>query len=680
MNISKLSKKEMFCLQNVYFKQKKRMFVYAELSDEQSFAHDSYFDEMIYAYLTDSKTAPQVFCGKPVYNIFDVLYYEPNSYFIIVDQPNKNNPELFKVLSSMIGLSAYKDYIYLNIAGFGVNYSEQYRDPQLAFNRYYNEWDNKYPGFKIFGKPNSKLKILTLGGCTTDPLLCDISSWSECLYYDFKKRGFDVSVFCGGFSGYVSYQELQKLLRDGLSIKPDIVISYSGLNDLTYQVYNNDLDRDKRHYLNAHTEKLFKWLTDYEGTPAIFGMKTDKDACQYWIQNETIMNAICEKFDIKHSAIFQPSPFHKGNEPKVIVDYFKYIISNEEDPFYRRSFLEHLRYFVKEVETSISDIPYISNFGDIFDDIDPLEVYYDHAHVYECGNEIIAANVFEELLKRGHVLADTTHVGEVVLDFYKQLPFNQFSSINDVHEQIMTANTVPYIFPSADEEIKSDTRVLELGCGVGWLSNMIAYYYKCSVDAVDFNSIATDFGKEVSLEMNLNVQFVTGNLFEYSANPYDVVISNGVLHHTGDCHGGITKVCSLVKHGGIAVVGLYHEYGRRPFLDYFDNLRKSGATEKELIEKYRELDSRARDEITNISWYRDQVIHPHETQHTLKEIYDVFEKCNMKLVSTSINKFNEIINVKELFEQEKLLYNEGLEILQSGNYYPGLFITIWVKD
>ena len=38
---------------------------------------------------------------------------------------------------------------------------------------------------------------------------------------------------------------------------------------------------------------------------------------------------------------------------------------------------------------------------------------------------------------------------------------------------------------------------------------------------------------------------------------FDVVLCNGVLHHTSDPYGGYRGIARLVKPGGLIVVGLY---------------------------------------------------------------------------------------------------------------------------
>ena len=48
------------------------------------------------------------------------------------------------------------------------------------------------------------------------------------------------------------------------------------------------------------------------------------------------------------------------------------------------------------------------------------------------------------------------------------------------------------------------------------------------------------------------------------------------------------------------------------------------------------------------SWFRDQVLHPHETQHTFEEMIPIFESIDFKIIATSINKFERIDNFDKI--------------------------------
>ncbi|AGW11998.1 putative methyltransferase [Megalodesulfovibrio gigas DSM 1382 = ATCC 19364] len=263
------------------------------------------------------------------------------------------------------------------------------------------------------------------------------------------------------------------------------------------------------------------------------------------------------------------------------------------------------------------------------------------------------------------------------MDFYIQMPFNYTQSAKIAAQNILAQDPLPYLAPPLVELLTPESLVADIGCGPGWLSNVIAYYYKSQVTGVDFNPVAIDRARETTKELGLDVRFQVADLFEYvNAELFDFVFSIGVLHHTNDCRMGVRKVCGLAKEQGFVAIGLYHTYGRRPFLEYFTKLKAEGLTVEQLFEKYKELDSRHLDVVQARSWFLDQVLHPHETCHTLEEVAGLFDECGVELVSTSINRFSDFSSRQELFDLEKYLAEAGRKALAEQRYYPGFFLAI----
>lgn len=152
------------------------------------------------------------------------------------------------------------------------------------------------------------------------------------------------------------------------------------------------------------------------------------------------------------------------------------------------------------------------------------------------------------------------------------------------------------------------------------------------------------------------------------------------MHHTSNVAGGIQKCIELTKPGGRVFIGLYHKYGRKPFLEYFSQLKAKTKDENYLFEKYRELDGRHEDLKQSKSWFLDQVLHPYETQHTLQDVMNVFTAHNVRMISTSINQFAPWDSIEKLYVLEKDLYNTGKKFLEQGKYYPGFFYVLGEKE
>jgi 2-polyprenyl-3-methyl-5-hydroxy-6-metoxy-1,4-benzoquinol methylase len=239
-----------------------------------------------------------------------------------------------------------------------------------------------------------------------------------------------------------------------------------------------------------------------------------------------------------------------------------------------------------------------------------------------------------------------------VLAFYKTLPFNFRDSVAKSVEAIRSQDPC-LAYPILKPLLNSHARVLDVGCGAGWFANSISHHYGCAVTGIDFNPVAVERAREVAQTLSLSTKFQVADLFLYAPpEQFDLVVSLGVLHHTDSCSTAVRRVCELVKPGGHVFIGLYHKYGRQPFLNHFDEMRKGGASEEAMLARYTELHSRLHDETLKLSWFRDQVLHPHETQHTLKEIVPVIMDAGMKLVSTSINRFATVDSLEELYIEE----------------------------
>ncbi|MSR77656.1 MAG: methyltransferase domain-containing protein [Candidatus Omnitrophica bacterium] len=277
----------------------------------------------------------------------------------------------------------------------------------------------------------------------------------------------------------------------------------------------------------------------------------------------------------------------------------------------------------------------------------------------------------------------TANITEKVLNFYKVLPFNYYSNSIDMCLELLRENRIKeYPIVHKSLEAMSTSEILDVGCGAGWFSISCAHFYHHKVTGLDDNSVAIKQARSVNrlLPSEDRVRFLVADIFKFvPERQFDVVNSLGVLHHTYDCHAAIIKCIQWIKKGGYFHLGLYHHYGRKPFLDFFKHMKEGGSSEADLYQAFKGLNKNITDETHMRSWFRDQVLHVHETQHTYQEIAPLLEKNGLRILSTSINQFNANPKYDEIVEKEKSMEQFSRKVLEKEKrYYPGFF-TIWAQ-
>lgn len=285
-------------------------------------------------------------------------------------------------------------------------------------------------------------------------------------------------------------------------------------------------------------------------------------------------------------------------------------------------------------------------------------------------------------------------ITQTVNQFYEFLPFNYEGSVTGECETIRRVNNVLSYPPLASALEKPNQTVLDAGCGAGWFTNTVAYYYGQRVTGLDITQRALQRAAEVSKALGLasKTNFVHANLLELpkqiTQQRFDIVNSLGVLHHTADCEAAFKNIAALVKEGGYMHLGLYHRYGRKALLEKFAPIREGlakASSDKERIEienrgfqEWKRLHSNTSDETFLRSWYRDQCLHPHETQWTLKDTLEWLSACGLTPLQTSINRFEPVKSWKSVCDLEPPMEATGYSKLADGIFYPGFFV-VWAQ-
>jgi len=311
--------------------------------------------------------------------IYDLMYYDSDQIVIFVCM--FETEDIQKELAT-IGLKQTYHYVCLYNS-----FSGHVTDKYYGFDWYLGNSflaENEMPGFYVYGDTmNARVKVALLGNSATDPVFYPQKSWAEMLWERCREN--QVVIYNGAITDYNSTNEMIKLLRDVLLLKPDIVISYSGIIDfreyvLGYPYLNLNLMRTSR-----------KWQND-TGKEVVHGIKDYRSAYERWLNNEKTMYAICQMNDISFWGILQPwigsERKDAGEGLQVWSDNYWSVAFPQFDQF-----VSNAREFKEKINGAVEKYEWLHDFTDIFFEIDEADIFYDSIHVNEFGNAIVAEKI-----------------------------------------------------------------------------------------------------------------------------------------------------------------------------------------------------------------------------------------------------------------------------------------------
>ncbi len=319
-----------------------------------------------------------------VKQVEDVLY--ENDFFVWVHDRKR-----VKRLEEL-GLISHKNYICYYGANNTLVKRMQILDTNLGHNYLA---DSRYPGIMVYGdEKENDYKIVALGGSTTDGRLYSFKSWPELMYDRLHDKGVkNVTIYNGGVVDYTSGQELVKLIRDAIVLKPNMIIVYDGFNDLN--------KRFSYPLTNGYLKKVFDFASEnmendeddnlFAGKNALIceGIEAKVDMFDAWLSNIRTMYAVAMERRISFYSFCQPVLSSK----KCKTEKEKNMLLSVNSPAIT-NLMEHS--FRKQMCQMFELPKYMYDLSHIFDN--EKEVYMDHCHVWEKGNEIIAREITKVIL------------------------------------------------------------------------------------------------------------------------------------------------------------------------------------------------------------------------------------------------------------------------------------------
>ena len=266
-------------------------------------------------------------------------------------------------------------------------------------------------------------------------------------------------------------------------------------------------------------------------------------------------------------------------------------------------------------------------------------------------------------------------------EFYNDVKFPNYDDI-DNFGTLLDKSSKSIFVKKLDDEIPFNSRVLEAGCGTGQLSIALSRYNR-KIHSIDLSKgsliEAKNFIKQNEIK---NVQLYRMNIFNlcFPKNYFDIIISNGVLHHTHNPKLAFGKLSECLKPNGIIVIGLYHKYGR-----IVQNIRQFLI--KIFGEKLKSIDKRFSENLSDkkkYAWFKDQYNNPHETKHSYNEVINWFNENDIEFINSIPFNFDlndKIFLKKKKNDKFKIFLKEFFLMFNLRQIYEGgFFVMIGKKN
>lgn len=324
-------------------------------------------------------------CQEPVeefgiQDVYELSYENIEDIYVLINDldivERKHQIEVYKMLEGIgFSISAF------NYAGFHPittndwnGHDQNTPDPLLGWSMVYD--DKNLPGVRVIGSMGKDdIRIVVLGGSTSTDGILRTTCWVRFLYQRLVSRGLNVTIYdCAG-AGEDVFQELLRLIRDGVHFQPQYVISMSGVNNRSHLIRGVENKANLK-----HTVEWFRVLSP--NAPCVCGIPVREDAFEFWLRIQKIIKAVAEMSGSKYYCFLQPIKEAKENlsifEKTV---HFSGDMDNEAAAF----------------RTGSRQDDFYVNLLSLFDEKE--EMFTDICHYSEEANKILADIVYQELLQ-----------------------------------------------------------------------------------------------------------------------------------------------------------------------------------------------------------------------------------------------------------------------------------------
>jgi ubiquinone/menaquinone biosynthesis C-methylase UbiE len=226
-------------------------------------------------------------------------------------------------------------------------------------------------------------------------------------------------------------------------------------------------------------------------------------------------------------------------------------------------------------------------------------------------------------------------VKQPVLRMYMAHPYPSYTA--EERRNIFAAELSRYRFLGL-EPFLPNARIIDVGCGTSHRVMPIAQHFGVKeYVGFDHSTASLKVGGELAKELDFkNATLMEGDLFKlpFPDASFDIVISQGVIHHTSDPRTAFKELVRILKPGGFLNIYLYNKYNH-----WRHNMQKAKVNrlggddiDKKFEVAHRLYGTRPIEQMTpaDIAGFYDQYCHPHKSDHTVGETLGWFDEENLQ--------------------------------------------------
>ena len=200
-----------------------------------------------------------------------------------------------------------------------------------------------------------------------------------------------------------------------------------------------------------------------------------------------------------------------------------------------------------------------------------------------------------------------------------------------------------------------DKYIIDVGCGGGRYSNALMNFGAKKVIGIDYADKSIALAKKNYKRKNLIFKKQNVLNISFKSNEFDIVFSNGVIHHTNDLKKGIREAVRVCKKGGYIWLFLYGSGGI-----FWPARRQMNKFMKKIPQEYSQEVLNMIGMPSNRFIFMDNWYVPYEKHCSHKEVYKILNDLNVnKIESLTKGNLTDLTTGISKFKNGKFIWGEG---------------------